>query len=105
MKQDLTQSTSVWRQHLDMKEKKGRHPALGSTKNKVESKGHSFPNSGEPCGEEKGLAAKDSGGDSQHLSKVSETTESADVKDSSEASDSPPCPGLLVPGLPLEVSE
>nr|KAF6492634.1 N-alpha-acetyltransferase 10, NatA catalytic subunit [Molossus molossus] len=87
MKRDLTQMADELRRHLELKEK-GRHTVLGSIENKVESKGNSLPSSGEPCREEKGLAAEDSGGDSKDLSEVSETTESTDVKDSSEASDS-----------------
>lgn len=53
--------------------------------NKAEGKGNMLLSSGEACREEKGLAAEDSGGDSKDLSGVSETTESTDVKDSSEA--------------------
>uniref|UniRef100_A0A2K5CA91 N-terminal amino-acid N(alpha)-acetyltransferase NatA n=1 Tax=Aotus nancymaae TaxID=37293 RepID=A0A2K5CA91_AOTNA len=86
MKRDLTQMANELRRHLELKEK-GRYMVLGAIKNKVESKGSSPPSSGEACHEEKGLAAKDSGGDSKDFSEVSETTESTDVKDSSEVSD------------------
>uniref|UniRef100_A0A2K5QZZ8 N-terminal amino-acid N(alpha)-acetyltransferase NatA n=1 Tax=Cebus imitator TaxID=2715852 RepID=A0A2K5QZZ8_CEBIM len=80
MKRDLTQMTDELSWHLELKEK-GRHMVLGS-------KGSSPPSSVEACHEEKGLAAEDSAGDSKDLSEVSETTESTDVKGSSEASDS-----------------
>ncbi|XP_037678679.1 N-alpha-acetyltransferase 10-like [Choloepus didactylus] len=84
MKQDLTQMADELRRQLELKEK-GRHVVLGSIENKVETKGTSLASSGEACREEKGLVAEDSGGDSKDLSEVSEST---DVKDSSEASDS-----------------
>lgn len=70
VRQDLTQTAGELQQHLRLKDK-GRRTALDSIEGKVESKGHSLPSPGEPCGEEKGLAAQDSGGDSQYLCKVS----------------------------------
>ncbi|XP_019499052.1 PREDICTED: N-alpha-acetyltransferase 10 [Hipposideros armiger] len=84
MKRDLTQMAEELRRYLELK--KGRHPVLGFIENKMESKGSSLPSSGGAC-PEKGLAAEDSSGDSKDLNKVSDTTASPDVKDSSEASD------------------
>jgi peptide alpha-N-acetyltransferase len=85
MKRDLAQMADELRSHLELEEKV-RHMVLGATKNKVESKGNALPSSGEACSEEKGLDVEDSYGDSKDLSEVCETTESTDVKDSSEAS-------------------
>ncbi|XP_068935576.1 N-alpha-acetyltransferase 10-like [Petaurus breviceps papuanus] len=74
------------RKQLEVKEK-GRHLPLASLENKMDPKASC---SGDCCREEKGLgptAEDSSGGESKDLSRVSKTTESTDVKDSSEASD------------------
>ncbi|EHB01427.1 acetyltransferase complex ARD1 subunit-like protein B [Heterocephalus glaber] len=77
MRHDLSQMASELRRQLEMK--KGRHLVLGSRENQ-ETHSDTFPGSEKSC-QQDSPSATDSGSDTME---PSESTESADVQDSSE---------------------